>query len=88
MEVRLRRTANPVLIHPGLVPELTRVTWDEVGVTLGAAVTLSDIETELLAAQERFPGELTKSGRDVSAALSGDGDNSVRCARPLVSSVP
>ena len=54
--MKIRRCGYPVLISPGQVPELTSVTWDEAGVTFGAASTLSDIETELQAAQTRQPG--------------------------------
>ena len=56
VEVKMRRCEYPVLINPGQVTELTSVTWDEAGVTFGAAATLSDIETELLTAQKRQPG--------------------------------
>ena len=52
----MRRCEYPVLINPGQVTELTSVTWDEAGVTFGAATTLSDIETELLTAQKQQPG--------------------------------
>ena len=55
--MKLKRCEYPVLINTGQVRELTSVTWDETGVTFGAATTLSDIEMELQEAQSRHPGE-------------------------------
>ncbi|KAF0287070.1 Xanthine dehydrogenase/oxidase [Amphibalanus amphitrite] len=60
VEVKLKRCEYPVLINPGQVTELTSVTWDEDGVTFGAAVTLSDIEAELLTAQSQQPAWKTR----------------------------
>lgn len=47
VEVKFKNFVYPVLILPNQIPELTNVTIQEWGVSVGAAVTLTDMETAL-----------------------------------------
>ncbi|XP_037076844.1 xanthine dehydrogenase/oxidase-like [Pollicipes pollicipes] len=60
VEVKFKHCEYPVIINPSQVQELTSVTWDQAGVTFGAASTLSDIEQELHTAISQHPDWKTR----------------------------
>ena len=47
MEVKFKNCLYPVIIQPTRIEELTDIKYEEKGIRLGSAVTLSDIETAL-----------------------------------------
>ena len=60
IEVKFKHFEYPVYINPSMVCDLTEIKIDDAGITLGASVTLSEIEKTCGELLKSMPGERVK----------------------------
>ena len=59
--MRFKNQHYPVLINVGSIPELLDVKVDDKGITIGASVSLSQVDEILKHEIEKSPGKLIKT---------------------------
>jgi xanthine dehydrogenase/oxidase len=57
VEVKFKNMVYPILIQPNQIPELISVSSNSIGLKVGAAVTLNDMEHALKIEIESQPGK-------------------------------
>lgn len=69
IEVKFKHCEYPVYINPSLVNELTSIQVGESGCTIGAAVTLSEIENTCFDLIDRFPEHKVRIFKQIAEML-------------------
>ncbi|KAI5635560.1 molybdopterin-binding domain of aldehyde dehydrogenase domain-containing protein [Phthorimaea operculella] len=70
VEVKFKHCVYPVIIMPNLVPELNSIVETDTGLTIGAAVTLLDIENTFEKYMETLPNYKTRTLKTIVEMLN------------------
>jgi xanthine dehydrogenase iron-sulfur cluster and FAD-binding subunit A len=62
----------PVIIAPTRIPELNQIEVSDAEVTIGASVTLTDLDDTLKHAIKKMPGKLLHSRNDTGGFLGSN----------------